>query len=326
MFKALVLNQADGHTTAAIETLDESRLPAGDVTVAVEYSTINYKDGLALTNAIKIVQQYPMVPGIDFAGTVIESAHPRYRSGDKVILTGWGVGEKHWGGLAEKARVNGDWLVPLPAALSTRQAMIIGTAGFTAMLCVQALADQHITPERGEILVTGASGGVGSVAITLLNKLGYRVAAVTGRPEQNGDLLRSLGATRIIERAELAQPAKPLESTRWAGAVDTVGSQILAKVLAQTEYDGAVAACGLAGGMDLPTTVMPFILRNVKLIGVDSVYCPYEKRVAAGQQVSDLLPESSYAAASNEIALEAVPEAAAQIIRGEITGRTLVKL
>ena len=260
MFKALVLNQADGHTTAAIETLDESRLPAGDVTVAVEYSTINYKDGLALTNAIKIVQQYPMVPGIDFAGTVIESAHPRYRSGDKVILTGWGVGEKHWGGLAEKARVNGDWLVPLPAALSTRQAMIIGTAGFTAMLCVQALADQHITPERGEILVTGASGGVGSVAITLLNKLGYRVAAVTGRPEQNGDLLRSLGATRIIERAELAQPAKPLESTRWAGAVDTVGSQILAKVLAQTEYDGAVAACGLAGGMDLPTTVMPFIL------------------------------------------------------------------
>ncbi|HRL33969.1 MAG TPA: oxidoreductase [Neisseria sp.] len=182
MFKALVLNQADGHTTAAIETLDESRLPAGDVTVAVEYSTINYKDGLALTNAIKIVQQYPMVPGIDFAGTVIESAHPRYRSGDKVILTGWGVGEKHWGGLAEKARVNGDWLVPLPAALSTRQAMIIGTAGFTAMLCVQALADQHITPERGEILVTGASGGVGSVAITLLNKLGYRVAAVTGRP------------------------------------------------------------------------------------------------------------------------------------------------
>ena len=326
MFKALVLNQADGHTAAAIETLDESRLPAGDVTVAVEYSTINYKDGLALTDAIKIVQQYPMVPGIDFAGTVIESAHPRYRSGDKVILTGWGVGEKHWGGLAEKARVNGDWLVPLPAALSTRQAMIIGTAGCTAMLCVQALADQHITPERGEILVTGASGGVGSVAITLLNKLGYRVAAVTGRPEQNGDLLRSLGAQRIIERAELAQPAKPLESTRWAGAVDTVGSQILAKVLAQTEYDGAVAACGLAGGMDLPTTVMPFILRNVKLIGVDSVYCPYEKRVAAWQKVAELLPESYYAAASNEIALEAVPEAAAQIIRGEITGRTLVKL
>ncbi|MBV7263996.1 oxidoreductase [Photobacterium sp. WH24] len=326
MFKALILNQQDNTTQAHVGDIDSSQLPDGDVTVAVDYSSLNYKDGLAITGAGKIIRQFPMVPGIDFAGTVITSSDSRYQAGDPVVLTGWGVGENHWGGMAQQARVKADWLVPLPAGLNPEQAMVIGTAGLTAMLCIQALEDAGITPESGEILVTGASGGVGSVAITLLAKLGYRIAAVTGRASQNGDLLKQLGATSILDRSELEEAAKPLEKQRWAGAVDTVGSKVLAKVLTQMDYNGAVAACGLAGGFDLPTTVMPFILRNVRLLGVDSVYCPYEKRQQAWQRLSELLPDSFYQQAGQTISLEQVPEFAQAIIKGQVTGRTLVKL
>ncbi|NAW86989.1 MDR family oxidoreductase [Photobacterium halotolerans] len=326
MFKALILNQQDNTTQAHVGDIDSSQLPDGDVTVAVDYSSLNYKDGLAITGAGKIIRQFPMVPGIDFAGTVITSSDSRYQASDPVVLTGWGVGENHWGGMAQQARVKADWLVPLPAGLNAEQAMVIGTAGLTAMLCIQALEDAGITPESGEILVTGASGGVGSVAVTLLAKLGYRIAAVTGRASQNGDLLRQLGATSIIDRSELEEAAKPLEKQRWAGAVDTVGSKVLAKVLTQMDYNGAVAACGLAGGFDLPTTVMPFILRNVRLLGVDSVYCPYEKRQQAWQRLSELLPDSFYQQAGQTISLEQVPEFAQAIIKGQVTGRTLVKL
>lgn len=326
MFKALILNQQDNTTQAHVGDIDSSQLPDGDVTVAVDYSSLNYKDGLAITGAGKIIRQFPMVPGIDFAGTVITSSDSRYQAGDPVVLTGWGVGENHWGGMAQQARVKADWLVPLPAGLNAEQAMVIGTAGLTAMLCIQALEDAGITPESGEILVTGASGGVGSVAVTLLAKLGYRIAAVTGRASQNGDLLRQLGATSIIDRSELEEAAKPLEKQRWAGAVDTVGSKVLAKVLTQMDYNGAVAACGLAGGFDLPTTVMPFILRNVRLLGIDSVYCPFEKRQQAWQRLSELLPDSFYQQAGQTISLEQVPEFAQAIIKGQVTGRTLVKL
>ncbi|UIP27980.1 MDR family oxidoreductase [Photobacterium sp. TLY01] len=326
MFKALILNQQDKTTQAHIGNIDSNQLPEGDVTVAVEYSSLNYKDGLAITGAGKIIRQFPMVPGIDFAGTVITSSNSRYQAGDPVVLTGWGVGENHWGGMAQQARVKADWLVPLPAGLNAEQAMFIGTAGLTAMLCVQALEDAGITPESGEILVTGASGGVGSVAVTLLSRLGYRVAAVTGRAAQNAALLKQLGAESIIERSELEEPAKPLEKQRWAGAIDTVGSNMLAKVLTQMDYNGAVAACGLAGGFDLPTTVMPFILRNVRLLGVDSVYCPVGKRQQAWQRLSQLLPASFYQQAGQTISLEQVPEFAQAIIKGQVTGRTLVKL
>ncbi|MEL6115593.1 MDR family oxidoreductase [Photobacterium sp. SP02] len=326
MFKALILNQQDNTTQAHVGDIDSSQLPDGDVTVAVDYSSLNYKDGLAITGAGKIIRQFPMVPGIDFAGTVITSSDSRYQAGDPVVLTGWGVGENHWGGMAQQARVKADWLVPLPAGLNAEQAMVIGTAGLTAMLCIQALEDAGITPESGEILVTGASGGVGSVAVTLLAKLGYRIAAVTGRASQNGDLLRQLGATSIIDRSELEEAAKPLEKQRWAGAVDTVGSKVLAKVLTQMDYNGAVAACGLAGGFDLPTTVMPFILRNVRLLGIDSVYCPFEKRQQAWQRLSELQPDSFYQQAGQTISLEQVPEFAQAIIKGQVTGRTLVKL
>ncbi|WP_273858069.1 acrylyl-CoA reductase (NADPH) [Photobacterium sp. GSS17] len=326
MFKALVLNQHDKQTLATIEQLDDSQLPEGNVLIDVDYSSLNYKDGLAITGKGKIVRQFPMVPGIDLTGTVCESSNERYQPGDKVVLTGWGVGEGHWGGMAQKARLNADWLVPLPAALDGKQSMMIGTAGLTAMLCVQALVDAGVKPQAGEVLVTGASGGVGSVAVTLLAQLGYQVAAVTGRAAENGDWLKSLGASRIIERHELEEPARPLEKQLWVGAVDTVGSKVLAKVLAQVDYDGAVAACGLAGGFDLPTTVMPFILRNVKLLGIDSVMCPYEKRMAAWQRLSELLPASFYAQACREVNLEEVPECAEAITRGQITGRVVIKL
>lgn len=326
MFKALVLNQHDKQTLATIEQLGDSQLPEGNVLIDVDYSSLNYKDGLAITGKGKIVRQFPMVPGIDLTGTVCESSDERYQPGDKVVLTGWGVGEGHWGGMAQKARLNADWLVPLPAALDGKQSMMIGTAGLTAMLCVQALVDAGVKPQAGEVLVTGASGGVGSVAVTLLAQLGYQVAAVTGRAAENGDWLKSLGASRIIERHELEEPARPLEKQLWVGAVDTVGSKVLAKVLAQVDYDGAVAACGLAGGFDLPTTVMPFILRNVKLLGIDSVMCPYEKRMAAWQRLSELLPASFYAQACREVNLEEVPECAEAITRGQITGRVVIKL
>ncbi|WP_427981322.1 MDR family oxidoreductase [Agarivorans sp.] len=326
MFKALVLEQVEKQTKASIQQLEDSALPETDVVVKVDYSSLNYKDGLAITGKGKIVRQFPMVPGIDLAGQVESSHDPRFASGDKVVLTGWGVGEGHWGGMAEKASLKADWLVALPDGLSAKQAMIIGTAGFTAMLCVQALVDAGITPESGEVLVTGASGGVGSVAVCLLAQLGYQVAAVTGRVEQNSQLLTDLGASRVIDRAEFAEAARPLEKQLWAGAVDTVGSNMLAKVLAQIDYNGAVAACGLAGGFDLPTTVMPFILRNVSLLGIDSVNCPSAKRVKAWQRLSELLPDSYYQQACTEVSLEQVPEYAEAITNGQVTGRVVIKL
>ncbi|PSW11662.1 oxidoreductase [Photobacterium sanctipauli] len=326
MFKALVLNQEEKKTIASIDQIDESQLPEGEVLIDVDYSSLNYKDGLAITGKGRIVRQFPMVPGIDLTGTVAESSDDRYQPGDKVVLTGWGVGEGHWGGMAEKARLKADWLVPLPANLDGKQTMMIGTAGITAMLCVQALVDAGVKPESGEILVTGASGGVGSVAVTLLAQLGYTVAAVTGRASENGELLKSLGASRIVERSELEEPARPLEKQLWAGAVDTVGSKVLAKVLAQVDYDGAVAACGLAGGFDLPTTVMPFILRNVKLLGIDSVMCPFEKRQQAWQKLGELLPASFFEQACREVSLEEVADCAEAITNGQITGRVVIKL
>lgn len=326
MFKALLLNQEDKTTTATITQLNDDQLPQGNVTVAVEYSSINYKDGLAVTGKGKIVREFPMVPGIDFAGTVLESSDDRFSAGQPVVLTGWGVGETHWGGMSEKARVNADWLVPLPSQLSSEQSMKIGTAGLTAMLCVQALQDAGIKPEDGEILVTGASGGVGSVAITLLSQLGYQAVAVSGRVEENRQWLTSIGASRVIAREELNQPARPLEKQLWAGAIDTTGSTMLAKVLSQIHYGGAVAACGLACGFDLPTTVMPFILRNVSLLGVDSVYAPIEKRQRAWDQISKLLPESFYQQSCKQVSLDEVPQAAADIVDGKVSGRLVVKI
>lgn len=326
MFRALYLTTDNDQLAVAIKQLETSQLPGEDVVVAVDYSSLNYKDALAITGRGRIIRQFPMVPGIDFSGRVIQSKDNRYQTGDAVILTGWGVGEKHWGGIAEQAAVNGDWLVPLPTGLDSRQAMIIGTAGFTAMLSVMALQDGGITPDSGEILVTGASGGVGSTAITLLHAMGYSVVAVTGRVTKNGDYLRQLGASTIIERDELNQPSKPLETSRFAGAIDSVGSQILAKTLAQMQPGGVVAACGLAAGIDLPTTVMPFILRGVKLIGIDSVYCPREKRLAAWQALTKHLPDNYYQRAGQEIPLDDVPAVATQLIDGEITGRVIIKL
>lgn len=326
MFKALILDQQDKNTIADIRQIDESQLPDGDVLIDVDYSSLNYKDGLAITGKGRIVRQFPMVPGIDLAGRVVESEDPRYQAGDDVVLTGWGVGEGHWGGMAEKARLKANWLVPQPAGISAKQAMMIGTAGLTAMLCVQALVNAGVTPESGEVLVTGASGGVGSVAVTLLAQLGYNVAAVTGRVEENGELLTQLGASRIIAREEFEQPARPLDKQLWAGVVDTVGSKVLAKVLSQIDYNGAVAACGLAGGFDLPTTVMPFILRGVKLLGVDSVSCAYDKRVAAWERLVELLPASYYQQACREIELEQAAECAEAITQGQVTGRIVIKM
>ncbi|UGA54829.1 acrylyl-CoA reductase (NADPH) [Vibrio sp. VB16] len=326
MFNALVLKQEDKRTLAAVEQIDETQLPEGEVLIAVDYSSLNYKDGLAITGKGRIIRNFPMVPGIDLAGKVISSDDSRYQEGDEVVLTGWGVGENHWGGMAEKASLKADWLVPLPKDLNSKKAMMVGTAGFTAMLCVQALIDADVKPEDGEILVTGASGGVGSVSVTLLAQLGYKVAAVTGRVEENGPLLEKLGANRIIDRVQFEEPARPLEKQIWAGAVDTVGSKVLAKVLAQMDYNSAVAACGLAGGFDLPTTVMPFILRNVRLQGVDSVSCPLEKRIAAWDKLTKLLPESYFEQACTEISLEEAPKYAEDITNGQVTGRVVIKL
>lgn len=324
--QALILEQsADQHTLANVREISPQQLPENNVTVAVQWSGLNYKDALAITGRGKIIRQFPMIPGIDFAGTVLESADPRYQAGDAVILTGWGVGETYFGGLAEQARVNADWLLPLPAGLSQRQSMIIGTAGLTAMLCVMALEAGGVTPEQGEVLVTGAGGGVGSVAVSLLSQLGYRVAAVTGRAE-NHAYLQALGASRIIERAALSEPGRPLDKQHWAGAIDAVGGQMLANVLAQTTYGGTVAACGLAGSAGLPTTVMPFILRNVRLQGVDSVQAPYAVRQQAWSRLATLLPESFYQQAAQEITLAQAPEYAARLLDNQVTGRTLVRL
>lgn len=326
MFKALVIDQNDNINTATIQTIDESQLPQGNVSVDVEYSSLNYKDGLAITGKGRIVQHFPMIPGIDLAGTVSDSSDPRYSVGQKVVLTGWGVGENHWGGMAQKAKLNADWLIPLPQSLTCEQAMKIGTAGFTAMLCVQSLQDAGITPEKGEILVTGASGGVGSVAVVLLAQLGYKVVAATGRVEENSQWLTQLGASRIISRTELELPSRALEKQLWAGAIDTVGSKILAKVIAQINYDGAVAACGLAGGFDLPTTVMPFILRGVKLLGIDSVSCPFERRQHAWQRLTELLPQNYYSHGCREITLDETVNFAEEIIKGRVSGRLVIKL
>lgn len=322
--QALLLEQQDGKTLASVQTLDESRLPEGDVTVDVHWSSLNYKDALAITGKGKIIRNFPMIPGIDFAGTVRTSEDPRFHAGQEVLLTGWGVGENHWGGLAEQARVKGDWLVAMPQGLDARKAMIIGTAGFTAMLCVMALEDAGVRPQDGEIVVTGASGGVGSTAVALLHKLGYQVVAVSGR-ESTHEYLKSLGASRILPRDEFVE-SRPLEKQVWAGAIDTVGDKVLAKVLAQMNYGGCVAACGLAGGFTLPTTVMPFILRNVRLQGVDSVMTPPARRAQAWQRLVADLPESFYTQAAKEISLADAPKFAEAIINNQIQGRTLVKV
>ncbi|KZZ62640.1 quinone oxidoreductase [Oleiphilus sp. HI0125] len=326
MFSTLMLYQESKTTVAHVAQIDESQLPDGDTLVAVDYSSINYKDGLAITGKGRIIRDFPMIPGIDFAGRIIETSSDAYNVGDSVVLTGWGVGETRGGGLAEKARLDANLLVPLPEGLSASQSMIIGTAGLTAMLCVDALIEGGIKPESGKILVTGASGGVGSTAITLLHALGYEVTACSGRIAQNTAHLTQLGATELIERSELEEAAKPLEKQRWAGVIDTVGDKVLAKAIAQTHYNGVVACCGLAGGFGLPTTVMPFILRNVRLQGIDSVMCPIEKRTTAWKQLTELLPQSFYEQASETIELKQVPEYADRITKGDVTGRVIVKL
>lgn len=324
MFKALLLNKADGFS-AAVQAMDSANLPACDVTVAVEYSTLNYKDGLAITNKGPVVRTWPMVAGIDGAGTVLESAHPDWKPGDSFIHNGWGVGETHWGCLAEKARLKGDWLVKLPAAFTTRQAMCIGTAGYTAMLCVMALEDHGVKPGDGEVLVTGATGGVGSVAVALLAKLGYKVVAATGKLSEEG-YLKSLGASAIMDRAELSQPGKPFQKERWAGVVDAVGSNTLANALAQTRYGGTVAACGLAQGMDLPTTVMPFILRGVTLVGVDSVMAPIALRQRAWSRLAQDLNPMLLESMIEEVPLEAAIDKAHALMDGKVRGRVVVRI
>ncbi|MFJ5484850.1 acrylyl-CoA reductase (NADPH) [Pectobacterium actinidiae] len=323
--QALVLEQSDGLTHAQIREIDAEQLPAGDVTVDINWSGINYKDALAITGKGKIIRNFPMVPGIDFVGTVRHSDSDQFAVGQPVILTGWGVGENHWGGLAQQARVKSDWLVPLPASLDARKAMILGTAGFTAMLCVMALEDGGITPESGDIIVTGASGGVGSTAVALLAELGYQVTAVSGRAD-NTDYLKKLGAKQVLDRSEFSGSPRPLEKQRWAGAVDTVGDNVLATLLAQMDYNATVAACGLAGGIALPTTVMPFILRNVRLQGVDSVMAPLARRQQAWERLAAILPEPFYQQVTQEIGLEDVPAVAAALLENKVTGRTLVKI
>lgn len=323
--KALLVEQHDDKLNANVQDIDEKILPIHEVIVDIHYSTLNYKDGLAITGKGKILRQLPMVPGIDFSGVVHHSEDPRFHIGQHVLLTGWGVGENHWGGLAQKAGVKGDWLTAVPEGLSLKNAMIIGTAGFTAMLCVMALEQGGVTPKSGDILVTGASGGVGSTAISLLTALGYQVTALSGRAS-NHDYLRKLGAQNIITREEFESAGRALDKQRWAGAIDTVGGQILANILSQTNYNGTVAACGLAGSFSLPTTVMPFILRNVRLQGVDSVYFPAEKRAQVWQRLLKLLPETFYQQAMTEITLDEVPRYAQMIMDNQVTGRTLVKL
>jgi len=323
MFKGIVVEKDAQGYRASLAEIDENRLPAGDVTVRVDYSTLNYKDGLAITGKGPVVRSFPMVPGIDFAGVVEQSDHPGFKPGDTVVLNGWGVGEAHWGGLAQRARVKGDWLIPLPKRFSTRDAMAIGTAGYTAMLCVMALERHGLKAADGPVLVTGANGGVGSVAIALLAKLGYTVTASTGRPGES-DYLRRLGATEVIDRKELSEPGKPLQKERWAAAVDSVGSHTLANVCAQLRYNGVVAACGLAQGLDLPASVAPFILRGVSLVGIDSVMRPKADRVAAWERLARDLHGPFLEDIATEIALPQAIDAAAKLMRGEIRGRVVV--
>jgi acrylyl-CoA reductase (NADPH) len=325
-FKAILVSRGeDKKQSVAVTELSEADLMEGDVTVAVEATTVNYKDGLAITGKAPVIRRFPLVPGIDFAGTVVESSHPEWKKGDKVILNGWGVGETRHGASAERARVKGEWLVPLPEGMSPRDAMAVGTAGYTAMLCVLALERHGITPDRGPVVVTGAAGGVGSVAISLLSRLGYHVIASTGRTAEEA-YLRDLGAAEIISRDELSGPAKPLAKERWAGGVDAVGSHTLANVLSMTNYGGAVAACGLAQGMDLPASVAPFILRGVSLLGIDSVMAPKKLRLEAWRRIAAELDHAKLAALSTTIGFDGIIDAAHRIMDGSIRGRVVVEM
>ncbi|MBC2657858.1 oxidoreductase [Pseudomonas sp. MSSRFD41] len=323
MFNAIVIDKDTAGYRADMTRLEEARLPAGEVSVQVAYSTLNYKDGLAITGKSPVVRQFPMVPGIDLAGTVESSSHSRFRAGDQVLLNGWGVGESHWGGLAQKARVQGDWLIHLPQAFTPRQAMAIGTAGYTAMLCLIALERNGLRPGQGEVLVTGASGGVGSFAVSLLVRRGYSVIAATGRPEE-ADYLRQLGASQVIERAELSQLGRPLAKERWVAAIDSVGSHTLANVCAGTAADGLVAACGLAQGMDFPASVAPFILRGVSLLGINSVTRPYQERVHAWQRLATEVDLEHLELITREVALGEAIEVAHELLAGTIRGRVVV--
>ena len=327
MFKALVLEENDEKkVTASIQELDEARLPEGDVLVNVEYSTLNYKDGMIIKGIGRLVREYPHVPGVDFAGVVESSEHDGFKAGDRVILTGWRVGETRWGGYAQKARVNGDWLVPVPESLTTRQAMAVGTAGLTAALAILTLEDHGLKAQPGEVLVTGAAGGVGSVAVTLLAELGYQVAASTGRAETH-DYLHSLGAHTIVAREEIASaPSRPLDKERWAGCIDNVGGSTLAHVLTQMCHASSIAAVGLAGGNSFETTVLPFLLRGVNLLGIDSVMCPIERRVAAWKLIADKLPVEKLESMVEEHVLEDLPELAAAILGGQVRGRVVVRV
>ena len=324
MFKGILIENHDGSYVTRLTDIDESSLPEGDVSVDIHYSTLNYKDALAITGRSPVVRRFPMVPGIDFAGTVTASSHPAFTKGMPVALNGWGVGEAHWGGLAQKARVQGDWLVPLPASFGPWQAMAIGTAGYTAMLSVMALERQGISPASGDILVTGAAGGVGSVALAILSKLGYRVIALSGRGDNEADFLTGLGAAEIIPRSALSEPGKPLTKERWIGVIDVVGSHVLANACASTAYGGVVTACGLAGGMDFPATVAPFILRGISLIGIDSVMCPRPRRQEAWQRLERDLDLSKLDNLSAEIGLSEVIDTAEGLLAGRIRGRRIV--
>jgi acrylyl-CoA reductase (NADPH) len=324
-FKAIVIDKTEAGQSVGLKDFDDKDLMDGDVTVGVEYSTVNYKDGLAVTGKAPVVRRFPMIAGVDLAGTVESSSHPSWRPGDKVIVNGWGLGETHLGAYAEKARVKGDWLVRLPAGMTARDAMAIGTAGYTAMLAVMALERAGLNPSRGPMIVTGAAGGVGSVAIALLAKLGYSVIASTGRPEE-ADYLKGLGAADVIGRNELTGPPRPLGKERWAGGIDAVGSTTLANMLSMTRYGGAIAACGLAGGMDLPGSVAPFILRGVSLVGIDSVMCPLPLRQEAWRRLKTDLDRGRIAAMTNEIGLADVIAAGQRIVEGRVRGRIVVKI
>lgn len=323
MFTGILITKDEAGQRAGVTELDEAQLPEGDVTVDVEYSTLNYKDGLAITGSSPVVRKFPMVPGIDLAGVVSHSSNPQWKAGDRVVLNGWGVGEVHWGGLAQKARLNGDWLVSLPDAFTSRQAMAIGTAGYTASLCVEALLARGVEPGQGEVLVTGATGGVGSVAVALLARAGFTVVAATGKSSE-GDYLKQLGASEIIDRAELSEPGKPMQKERWAGVVDSVGSHTLANACAQTRYGGAIAACGLAQGMDFPASVAPFILRGVSLLGIDSVMAPRPPRLAAWDRLAKDLDVSALDVIATEIVLADAIPAAAELLQGKVRGRIVV--
>jgi acrylyl-CoA reductase (NADPH) len=326
VFSAILIEKGEAGQTVGVTDVDEAQLPDGSdgaVSVDVEYSTLNYKDGLAITGRSPVVRKFPMIPGVDLAGVVTESSHTDWKKGDRVVLNGWGVGETHWGGLAQRASLNGDWLVPLPPQFTSRQAMVIGTAGYTASLCVDALLAHGISPDQGEILVTGATGGVGSVVIALLSAAGFKVAAATGKPSES-EYLQRLGAVTVLDRAEFGEAGKPLQKERWAGVVDTVGSHTLVNACAQTRYGGAVAACGLAQGMDFPATVAPFILRGVSLLGIDSVMAPKERRIAAWKRLSRDLDAGALDSIAQEIGLGEAIASAGELIDGRVRGRIVV--